>query len=776
VAGVRGVPDARRCNNATVPDSLPSESLKSESSARPPAAAGASGPDAEVPTIPSPVGGEPLSSSAVYVVAPEGDTGKSTVALGLLRILAGTVQRVGVFRPVTIAPRSGDEEPERDRIVEMLLQHTTVELDYSECIGVTNMRVHEDRDAALTEIVDRYQAVARQCDVVVILGTDYTGVPSPTEFDFNATLAVNLGAPVLLVLRGADRTPREIGTNARLTLDELRVEHAHPVGIVANRCDPEDLEAIRAELAPLGLPAWTLPAQALLTAPTMGELMQAVDGSLYSGDPALMDREVMAVMVGGMTGDRILERLVDGMVVIVPADRTDAVLAILGAHAAEGFPSLAGMIWNGGLMPNSAMARLVHGMRSTLPIVCTDHGTYDTARVAADTRGRVYSGSGRKVETALSLMEKHVDTEELLARLRVETPDVMTPQMFEHQLLERARADRRHIVLPEGDDDRILHAAGRLLRRDVADLTILGDPEAVRRRADELGIDLSGAQILDPRTSEHADRFASEYTELREHKGMTLDVARDRMLDISYFATMMVHTGLADGMVSGAAHTTAHTIRPALEIIRTRPGVETVSSVFLMCLADHVLAFGDCAVVPDPTARQLADIALSSAETASRFGVDPRVALLSYSTGDSGTGADVDKVREATEIVRARIAEAAADDPVADLVVDGPLQFDAAVDPTVAAKKMPESPVAGRATVLVFPDLNTGNNTYKAVQRTAGAVAIGPVLQGLRKPINDLSRGSLVEDIVNTVAITAVQAQSTAVQAQSTAEVRGSDS
>ncbi|UVE96948.1 phosphate acetyltransferase [Dietzia sp. B32] len=715
-------------------------------------------------SIPSQSVGEPLSSSAVYVVAPEGDTGKSTVALGLLRILAGTVQRVGVFRPVTVAPRPttpgiDEGEPERDRIVEMLLQHATVDLDYEDCIGVTNMRVHEDRDAALSEIVDRYHAVARQCDVVVIVGTDYTGVPSPTEFDFNATVAVNLGAPVLLVIRGADRSPTEIGTNARLTLDELRAEHAHPVGVVANRCDPDAMEQIRAELSTLDVPAWTLPAQSLLTAPTMGELLEAVDGELYSGDPALLDREAMAVMVGGMTGDRILERLVDGMVVIVPADRTDALLAILAAHAAEGFPSLAGMIWNGGVMPNAAMDKLVRGMRSTLPIVCTKHGTYDTARLAAETRGRVYSGSGRKVETALSLMEKHVDTEELLAPLRVDSPDVMTPQMFEHQLLERARADKRHIVLPEGDDDRILHAAGRLLRRDVADLTILGDPEAIRRRADELGIDLGGATLMDPRTSEHADRFADEYAELRKHKGMTLDVARDRILDISYFATMMVHTGLADGMVSGAAHTTAHTIRPALEIIRTRPDVKTVSSVFLMCLADHVLAFGDCAVVPDPTAQQLADIAVSSAETASRFGIDPRVALLSYSTGDSGSGADVDKVREATALVRSRIEEATDDDPVAGLIVDGPLQFDAAVDPTVATKKMPDSPVAGRATVLVFPDLNTGNNTYKAVQRTAGAVAIGPVLQGLRKPINDLSRGALVEDIVNTVAITAVQAQ-----------------
>ena len=785
----------RRCNNGTVPESRQTNSVTTTPAD---AGTGAADPESDALVIPGPSSAAPLSSSAVYVAAPEGNTGKSTIALGLLRLLAGTVQRVGVFRPVTLAPRDGDE-PVRDRIVDMLLQHTTVDLEYEDCIGVTNARVHEDRDAALTEIVDRYHEVARQCDVVVIVGTDYTGVPSPAEFDFNAALAVNLGAPVLLVLRGADRTPEEIVTNARLTLDELRADHAHPLGVVVNQCDDDHIDEIAAELEAIDVPTWTLPHKALLTAPTMGELVDAVDGTLYSGDPALLDREALAVMVGGMTGDRILERLVDGMVVIVPADRTDAVLAILGAHVAEGFPSLAGMIWNGGVRPNEAVDRLVRGMRSTLPIITTDHGTYDTARLAAETKGRVYSGSGRKVETALSLMEMHVDTDELLARLRVDTPNVMTPQMFEYQLLERARADRRHIVLPEGDDDRILHAAGRLLRREVADLTILGEPEAISRRAVELGINLEGAQLLDPRTSEHAERFAEEYAELRKHKGMTMDVARDRILDISYFATMMVHSGLADGMVSGAAHTTAHTIRPALEIIRTRPGVETVSSVFLMCLADQVLAFGDCAVVPDPSAEQLADIALSSAETAARFGIDPRVALLSYSTGDSGSGADVDKVREATELVKSRIQEAAAaaggsdegassadsathssdpaapsDDPAAHsadpaeaeffagLVVDGPLQFDAAVDPTVAAKKMPDSPVAGNATVLVFPDLNTGNNTYKAVQRTAGAVAIGPVLQGLRKPINDLSRGALVEDIVNTVAITAVQAQGAA--------------
>jgi phosphate acetyltransferase len=321
--------------------------------------------------------------------------------------------------------------------------------------------------------------------------------------------------------------------------------------------------------------------------------------------------------------------------------------------------------------------------------------------------------------------------------------------MFEYDLIERARAANKHIVLPEGEDDRILRAAGTLLARGVARLTILGEPFEVRSRAIELGLDLSRAEVISPFDDVLRFRFATEYAKLRAHKGITVDQASDTVTDSSYFGTMMVHLGLADGMVSGAAHTTAHTIRPAFEIIKTTPGVSVVSSVFLMALADRVLVYGDCAVIPDPTAEQLADIAVSSARTADQFGIAPRVAMLSYSTGDSGAGADVDKVRAATALVRERAPQ---------LAVAGPIQYDAAADAAVGAAKMPGSDVAGRATVFVFPDLNTGNNTYKAVQRSAGAVAIGPVLQGLRKPINDLSRGATVEDIVNTVAITAIQA------------------
>ncbi|MFM1726001.1 phosphate acetyltransferase [Rhodococcus sp. PAM 2766] len=682
--------------------------------------------------------------SSVYIASPEGDTGKSTVALGVLQMLCASTARVGVFRPIARA------DDETDHILELLIDHTTADLSYEQCLGVTYEQVHADPDGALSDIVSRYHEVAAECDAVVIVGSDYTDVASPSELGYNARIAANLEAPVLLTLRGQHRSPDEVRQLAQMCAVELASQHAHLVAIVANRCAPEMLDEYAAALEPLGVPAWSLPEIPLLVAPTMAELLVAVDGELYSGDSALLQREALKVMVGGMTAEHILERLVEGTVVIVPGDRSDVLLAMVSAHEAQGFPSLAGIIMNGGIAPHPAIAKLMAGLNPRLPILTTEMGTFDTAHTAAQTRGRVAVGSLRKVDTALSLVERRVDAPTLIERLRLQIPSVTTPQMFEYQLIDRARADRKHIVLPEGEDDRILRAAGRLLRRRVVDLTILGDEAKVRARAAELGVDLSTAVVLDPRRSDYVTEFAVEYATLRAHRGMTVDRAQEIMTDISYFGTMMVHRGIADGMVSGAAHTTAHTIRPSLEIIKTRPGVSTVSSIFLMCLSDRVLAYGDCAVVPDPTAEQLADIAISSAETAARFGIEPRVAMLSYSTGDSGSGADVDKVRTATALVRDRRP---------DLLVEGPIQYDAAVEPSVADAKLPGSEVAGRATVFVFPDLNTGNNTYKAVQRSAGAVAVGPVLQGLNKPVNDLSRGALAQDIVNTVAITAIQAQ-----------------
>ncbi|GFG68575.1 phosphate acetyltransferase [Mycolicibacter senuensis] len=695
---------------------------------------------------------DPAHASSIYLAAAEGGTGKAVIALGLLDLLAASSARVGVFRPIVRSLDGPDEQ------LELLLAHATATIDDDgSCRGVTYQQVYADREAALGEIVTRFHDVARRCDTVLVVGSDYSDVVNPSELTFNARIAVNLGAPLVLAINGHHRDAADIGEITARCLAEAAGVHARPAAVIANRCDPDRLteitQAISAQPAAADIPAFAVPEVALLSAPTMAELCAALDGTVYSGDPELLRREALSVMVGGMTAENILERLTDGQVVIVPADRSDVLLALVNAHDAQGFPSLAGIILNGGLLPHPAIDKLVKGLRPTLPLIATGHRTYDTAEQVSHTGSRITVDSLRKIDTALQVMADHVDGAVLAERIRVPDSTVVTPQMFTYRLLERARADRRHIVLPEATDDRILLAAGRLLSRGIVDLTLLGVEDAVRRRGAELGVDLAAAQVVDPASSGLLDSFGAEYTRLRAHKGMTEDRAREIMRDISYFGTMMVQLGIADGMVSGAAHTTAHTIRPAFEIIRTAPGVSTVSSVFLMCLSDRVLAYGDCAVVPDPTVEQLADIAISSAATAAAFGIEPRVALLSYSTGESGAGAGVDKVRAATQLVHQRRP---------DLLADGPIQYDAAVDEGVAAAKLPDSVVAGRATVLVFPDLNTGNNTYKAVQRSAGAVAIGPVLQGLAKPVNDLSRGALVDDIVYTVAITAIQAQEVA--------------
>ncbi|MEQ6897640.1 phosphate acetyltransferase [Microbacterium sp. KR10-403] len=707
-------------------------------------------------------------AQSIFITSAEGHSGKSTIALGVLDALSHATPRVGVFRPIARSTA------ERDYVLDMLLEHDGVDLAYDECIGVTYDDVHADPEAALGVIVERYKAVEARCDTVVILGSDFTDVGSPAELGYNARIAANLGAPVLLVLGGRSqeglgeqlgtsrpRTAEQMGQITALALAELVHGRAELFAVIANRTDPEALVETTAAVKSVvdasafgsGIPIWALPEDRVLVAPSVRGVMRSLDATLIKGDPELLTREVLDVVVAGMSMDNVLPRLQESALVVVAADRTDVLLATLLANASGTFPSLAGIALNGPFPLPDAIERLIEGLGSSLPILSTEYGTYETALRIMRTRGRLAADSQRRYDTALAMFEQHVDVDELTRALGLARSTVVTPLMFGYQLVERARNDRKRIVLPEGDDDRVLRAAATVLARGIADITILGEPIEVRNRAIELGIDISEAQVLSPFDAVHVDKFAHEYERLRAHKGMTYARAADTVTDVSYFGTLMVHAGLADGMVSGAAHTTAHTIRPAFEIIKTKPGVSVVSSVFLMALADRVLVYGDCAVIPDPTSEQLADIAVSSAATASQFGIEPRVAMLSYSTGESGAGADVEKVREATALVRERAPR---------LPVEGPIQYDAAADAAVAAAKMPGSDVAGRATVFIFPDLNTGNNTYKAVQRSAGAVAIGPVLQGLNKPINDLSRGALVDDIVNTIAITAIQAQGTA--------------
>jgi phosphate acetyltransferase len=679
----------------------------------------------------------------VYVASPEGLTGKSAVALGMLDAFVREVGSVGVFRPLI--------GPGFDYIADMLITQPGIDQTYEEAVGVSYDLARDNADEAMHQIVEKFGLLSDRYDVVLVVGSDYTDVTTGTEMSFNAKIAANLGSPVVLVVHGRERTPEQIRSAADAALNELTAQHTYPVAVIANRVAPDQVAAARAVLD--GLPdkvVAALPESPILSAPTFGALMEAADAELVLGNKDWLDREALGVIVAAMSLPNVLARLSPDVAVVAPGDRSDLIPGLMLAHQSGTFPSLAGIILTGGYEIPETIRRLSEGVEQDLPIAMTDDGTFATAERLSRVRGPMTSRSTKKIETARRLFAEGIDAEALLSAVDVSAAEVTTPLMFEYQLMERARMDRKHIVLPESTDDRILEAASILLRRGVADLTLLGEETRVRARASALGLDINQAPVVSSSDPELLERFAAEYARARAHKGMTVERAREVMTDVSYFGTMMVHLGLADGMVSGAANTTAHTIRPALEFVKTKPGVNTVSSVFLMCLADRVLVYGDCAVVPDPTAEQLADIAVSSAETAAQFGIEPRVAMLSYSTGSSGSGADVEKVRAATALVAERRP---------DLLLEGPIQYDAAVDPDVARTKLPDSEVAGRATVFVFPDLNTGNNTYKAVQRSAHAVAIGPVLQGLRKPVNDLSRGALVEDIVNTVAITAVQAQ-----------------
>jgi phosphate acetyltransferase len=692
----------------------------------------------------------------LYIAALEQDTGKSVVALGVMEMLAGIVGRVGFFRPVV------SEHDGSDPLTELVRTRYQIDLDPAEMQGVSYDDVHELTGAGRVDelvgrIVERFRAVERKFDAVLVVGTDFTDVAAPTEFALNLRIADNLGAPVLAVVSGRRKSAADVVGAVQVARAELASAGNAVVGVIANRVDPQVVDEVRAAVATENgnAPAYVIPADPLLAEPTVGEVSDAVGGRLLVGDPAELDRDVRGLLVGAANLPAVLENLVDGALVITPGDRSDIILGMLAAASATSMPHVSGLVLTAGLLPDPQVQLLLEGLAPDTPVVAVTSDTFLTTQAVGRVQGRITATSTRKLTAALGSFERSVDTAELAQRVAVTRSTRVTPLMFEYDLIERARADRRRIVLPEGGDDRILRAADVVLRRGIADVTLLGRTDEVRRRATALGLDLDAADVIDPtapESKELRERFAATYAEARKHKGITLVQSRDIVTDSSYFGTLMVYEGLADGMVSGAAHTTAHTIRPAFEVVRTVPGTRIVSSVFFMCLASRVLVYGDCAVNPNPDAEQLADIALSSADTAKRFGVEPRVAMLSYSTGESGSGADVEKVRAATRIVRERRP---------DLPIDGPIQYDAAVDASVAKSKLPGSGVAGQATVFIFPDLNTGNNTYKAVQRSAGAVAVGPVLQGLRYPVNDLSRGCTVPDIVDTVAITVIQAQTT---------------
>lgn len=700
-------------------------------------------------------------SNNLYIAATEPMSGKSLVALGLMELLSRRQARLGFFRPVIARV----DQPDND--IQLVAERYGLEVGVTATYAFSHDEAQRElaagrHDEVLKVILERYKALEEQCDFVLCEGTDYTGVSSAFEFDFNATVAKNLGAPILPVISGRHRSIDEIHNAIEVAREVFRARGCDVAATIVNRAtaDPDELVAgLRRERDDAEM-VFVIPEDVALSRPSVADIAHALEARLLHGSAESLRREVAQVTVGAMNLTHFLERLAPGSLVLTSGDRADIVLGCFVVNRSAKNRGLAGIILTGDLAPQIEIRRLVGGLSDeSLPVLAVAAETYEAATRVHDVRAWLSADHTTKIARALGLFEARVDVEALEARIDLRRPARVTPLMFEYELMRRAARVHKRIVLPEGEEERVLRAADILLKRGTVELVLLGDETLIRRRMSALALDLGGVEIIDPAHAPQLEAFAAELHRLRAHRGVTPERAMDMMRDRNYFGTMMVHTGAVDGMVSGAVTTTAHTIRPAFEFIRTQAGISTASSVLFMCLRDRVLVYADCAVVPEPTTEELADIAISSAATARMFGIEPRIAMLSYSTGESGAGVEVERVRAATALVRARRP---------DLPVEGPIQYDAAVDAAVARTKIPGSEVAGRATVLVFPDLNSGNNAYKAVQRSAGAVVVGPVLQGLNKPVNDLSRGASVGDIVKTVAITAVQAEEMRLQAEET--------
>lgn len=694
-------------------------------------------------------------SKSIYIATSEPSSGKSIVTLGLMSMLIGKTAKVGYFRPIV----EDFEEGGSDNHIETVISHFGLDIQFEDAYAITKSKLIKKKNKGklgdvLDLIIEKYKRLEERFDFVLVEGTSFTGEGTAIELDINVLIAKNLGIPAVIVGTGVGKTLEELIDSLHLVYDSFKIKEVEVLAIFANKVQPENIELVTTGLRknlPESILINTIPVISSLNHPTVQEIVIDLNAKVLFGD-AYLNNQTSNFSVGAMQLCNYLLHLKEDSLVITPGDRADIILGVLQANESVNYPTIAGIVLTGNILPEPSILKLIEGLSPVVPIISVEEGTYYITNRIGAIKSKIYANNKQKIATSITTFEKYVAIDNLAQKLITFKAEGMTPKMFQYNLVKRAKMHRKHIVLPEGSDERIIIAAARLLAMDVVDISIIGNKKQIESKVAELGLefDFSKVQIINPIESEHYDDYVATYYELRKAKNVSMAMAKDLLEDVSYFGTMMVYKGHADGMVSGAAHTTQHTILPALQFIKTKPNCSVVSSVFFMCLEDRVSVFGDCAINPNPTAEQLAEIAISSADSSLAFGIEPKVAMLSYSSGTSGKGDEVDKVRKATEMVKAQRP---------DLKIEGPIQYDAAVDLEVGQSKMPNSEVAGHASVLIFPDLNTGNNTYKAVQRETGALAIGPMLQGLNKPVNDLSRGCTVDDIINTVVITAIQAQ-----------------
>jgi len=694
----------------------------------------------------------------IYLASTGPKSGKSIICLGLINAFRGMVTNVGYFKPIGQKYRA-NEIHDKESIMIKEIYGIEDELKYINPVSIKELNHYitsNDQETFFHKVQESYERVEKDKDIVIIDGTDYVGMKSSFEFDINADIANNLNAGVILIEDGYGKSIDEIYSGVLTGKDSFDEQSCDFLGVIVNKIEPERHsevdQGLREKVEKLKIDyLGTVPCDSILPKPRLYDIARSLGAEILFGQDHLSNIAAETI-IASMGFENALRYIHDGSLIITGGDRNEILLGCITSLISPSYPNISGIVLTGGLTPNNNIMELIETLSDLpLPIFSVKDNTIEAVNKINSLAIHVSSNDFQKIDIAKSLVHQHVDYEKINDKLKLEKIRKKTPDIFKYEILERACSEKKRIVLPEGEDDRTLKAAVWAEERKIADITLLGDKDLIMKKAVALGLKLdSGVDIINPGESQKFEDYVNTYYELRKHKHYTMDNAQDRMQDTIYYGTMMIYKGEADGLVSGAVNTTQHTIRPAFEIIKTKPDINNASSIFLMCLKDRVLVYGDCAIIPIPTAEQLSDIAITSADTAKDFGIDPYIAMLSYSTGKSGKGPEVDKVREATEIARQKRP---------DLLIEGPIQYDAAIDPDVARIKLPDSKVAGKATVFIFPDLNTGNNTYKAVQRSSGAIAIGPIIQGLKKPVNDLSRGCLVEDIVYTIAITAIQAQ-----------------
>ena len=670
--------------------------------------------------------------------------------MGMMEFLKARFGRVAFFRPFV-------KSKESDHDTHFFLDRFSLEMEYHQTFAFSVLEA--EREIAqnrfkflLKGIISKVKILEESYDFVLIEGLNQDKFSNAIDFDINLEVSKNLDMPYINVLKGNKKSADEILDEILIDYEGIKLSECRHFATFANRLDMNTAKKLKELLLKHNTlpPVFMLEEIAELDMPTVQEVKDSLGCEVVRANELDFKRVVRDIKIAAMQLDDFLEHIEDGDLIVVPADRADIITGSILAIYSKKFPSISGIVLTGGISISPPIKDILNGFDNLpLPILSIHHDTFQTAIRVNQVSATIHAHSERKIALAMGLFNSSVDSRLLDAQIEKSSSSILTPAMFEYALFRKAIESKKRIVLPESFDERVLRACEILLRRDIVDIILLGDEEKILLKSGSFGLDISKATIINPQTSLHKKAFAEEFYRLRKVKGMTLEASYDTITSFSYFATMMVHMGFADGMVSGAVHTTQETIRPALQIIKTKPNIPIVSSLFFMSLDTKVLVYADCAVNQDPTAEELATIAITSADTAMQFGINPKIAMLSYSTGSSGKGEDVQKVALATQIVKNRRAE---------LPIEGPIQYDAAIDKEVAKNKLPNSKVAGEATIFIFPDLNTGNNTYKAVQRSSGAVAIGPILQGLKKPINDLSRGCLVADIVNTVVITAIQA------------------